>query len=1054
MDHNHLTSIPIELAQLTNLTKLSLDNNRLTSVPAELGRLTNLEQLKLNDNQLNTLPSELGQLSNLKQLGLCDNLLTSVPAELGWLTNLTRLDLGQNKMASVPPELGQLTNLMELYLHNNKLTSVPDGLGQLTYLARLNLGGNQLTSVTSKLGQLSNLKQLGLYDNLLTSVPAELGQLTKLTELDLGDNKLASVPSELGQLTNLTELVLSDNQLTAVPAELGQLTNLTRLFLHRNQLTHIPAELGLLTRLEIFALDGNQKLISPPPAMFKQGTKAILAYLRGLAKGKKKRYEAKLLILGDADEGKTCVSRALRGEPFEHQETTQGVDIEQWEFGHPDHQKARSKRITLNVWDFEGQEINHQSHQFFLTQRALYLLVFKGREVFNRARVEYWLDTIRSRAPESEVILVATECEKRTPRVPVEELRARYPDLLKYKRCFFAVGCLTNKGVKALQNHLQKRAVKLEVMGAGWPAKYAKAEKAIEKRAETKAHITRRTLHGIFKKSGIPKGDYGSAASLMGYLGIITHFPASADLKDFVVLKPQWLTKAISFALENPQLEKDKGEITHQRLHSLWEQEYEGLSEILHKSMKEFELCYDLEYRNRHLSLVPLRFGFEEPKRIPWSKTPNTRERMIEYRFSVRPPAGIMSRFIVKTHYMIVKNRQMPKGVYWYNGVFLGTGEGDNRSEALCEFDEDKRLMNIRVRAAFPQNMGEQLNGVAQSVFSFFEGLRPERYYGCVKSEKNRESQCEGKHWEKVIFSALAKGRVIDCVYGDHDADPKLLVYGFSSFGKFVITADEIKQAVKDGVRQIAGDVMTLLVEVDKISGKVDEVRDQGKNLPAEIGQQIELKLRDYLGLFDEMLDNRDFNSAPAVVSIVPADGSRFDPRRLFNKQCKVIPYCEHKGGVHPVGFSVSFKKPKVWWQKTALKLAIGLQVLSAGVRIACAGLPLAVDPKLFEAMKNEVGFMKELAGHLKLEGGAESDISDEPGELVERLGAKGDLRDLRQGGGEDDKRIVRIQLAELFREIAPKNYRARQWGSLSRVRMPDNTYRWLCDKHAAEYKK
>ncbi len=114
----------------------------------------------------------------------------------------------------------------------------------------------------------------------------------------------------------------------------------------------------------------------------------------------------------------------------------------------------------------------------------------------------------------------------------------------------------------------------------------------------------------------------------------------------------------------------------------------------------------------------------------------------------------------------------------------------------------------------------------------------------------------------------------------------------------------------------------------------------------------------------------------------------------------------------------------------------------------------MGVAPELFEAMKNEVAFMKELAGHLKLEGGAESDISDEPGELVERLKAKGDLRDLRQGGGEDDKRIVRMQLDVLFEEIAPKNYRARQWGPLKRVHMPDNTYRWLCDKHAAEYKK
>jgi hypothetical protein len=72
----------------------------------------------------------------------------------------------------------------------------------------------------------------------------------------------------------------------------------------------------------------------------------------------------------------------------------------------------------------------------------------------------------------------------------------------------------------------------------------------------------------------------------------------------------------------------------------------------------------------------------------------------------------------------------------------------------------------------------------------------------------------------------------------------------------------------------------------------------------------------------------------------------------------------------------------------------------------------------------------------------------------MEELKGKATLRDLRQFGDEDEKRIARMQLAELFSEIAPKNYKARQWGPLRRVRMPDNTYRWLCEEHAAEYKK
>jgi hypothetical protein len=60
---------------------------------------------------------------------------------------------------------------------------------------------------------------------------------------------------------------------------------------------------------------------------------------------------------------------------------------------------------------------------------------------------------------------------------------------------------------------------------------------------------------------------------------------------------------------------------------------------------------------------------------------------------------------------------------------------------------------------------------------------------------------------------------------------------------------------------------------------------------------------------------------------------------------------------------------------------------------------------------------------------------------------------DFSAGGG-DEKQIVRMQLAKLFEEIAPKNYKARQWGELQRVRMADNTYRWLCEAHAEEYRR
>jgi Leucine-rich repeat (LRR) protein len=62
LNGNQLTgSIPPEIGNLTNLTRLISDYNQLTgSIPPEIGNLTNLNYLRLNDNQLSgIIPDEI-----------------------------------------------------------------------------------------------------------------------------------------------------------------------------------------------------------------------------------------------------------------------------------------------------------------------------------------------------------------------------------------------------------------------------------------------------------------------------------------------------------------------------------------------------------------------------------------------------------------------------------------------------------------------------------------------------------------------------------------------------------------------------------------------------------------------------------------------------------------------------------------------------------------------------------------------------------------------------------------------------------------------------------
>ena len=85
--------------------------------------------------------------------------------------------------------------------------------------------------------------------------------------------------------------------------------------------------------------------------------------------------------------------------------STVGVDIGDWTF----EKKERGTNqgpVIFRTWDFGGQTEYYATHQYFLSKRSLYIVVWKitdGERGVNE--IQQWLINIQARAPNSPVII-------------------------------------------------------------------------------------------------------------------------------------------------------------------------------------------------------------------------------------------------------------------------------------------------------------------------------------------------------------------------------------------------------------------------------------------------------------------------------------------------------------------------------------------------------------------------------------------------------------------------------------------------------------------------
>ena len=198
---------------------------------------------------------------------------------------------------------------------------------------------------------------------------------------------------------------MSDCGLSQLPEALRKCSHLKSLNLRHNNLATVPTALFDMPSVQQVDLTGNRL----PVAVVRALNENPQPFLQELRKGRPmKSGEMKLMIVGQENVGKTTLLRWLRREHDAmvsmNTITTDGIDISSIALAGG---KAAGG-VTFRAWDFAGQEVYYLTHQFFLSENGIYVLLWDLRYPPDSSRLEWWLQSIASRAHSAPVILLGT----------------------------------------------------------------------------------------------------------------------------------------------------------------------------------------------------------------------------------------------------------------------------------------------------------------------------------------------------------------------------------------------------------------------------------------------------------------------------------------------------------------------------------------------------------------------------------------------------------------------------------------------------------------------
>ena len=291
-----------------------------------------------------------------------------------------------------------------------------------------------------------------------------------------------------------------------------------------------------------------------------------------------------------------------------------------------------------------------------------------------------------------------------------------------------------------LKGAIAGEAASIPSVGRSVPRSWKILLETLQKQGEQDPYISFKQFQSVCRGLNIDDDLGRTYVAILNELGYAIHYQHDEVLKDVVILKPEYISKAISYVLEDGVAKEQSGLISLNRLQGVWNDpkrvERERFPEELHPVFQRLLERFDLSYKvvmpsadDPETSLIAQLVPSCRPEKwnCDWREEPELGdvERTIVCRLvdceTGRPTEvdGLFYRLIVRLHRFSLGKENYQNCVHWQKGMILE--DGYNGRALLEEINGD---VHITVRAAYPDGFLGILTGeIHWLIEHFWKGL-------------------------------------------------------------------------------------------------------------------------------------------------------------------------------------------------------------------------------------------------------------------------------------------------------------------------------------------